>query len=238
MSLKKLSKNNCIAIITARGGSKRIKNKNILNFFGKPMISYSIRAAQKTKLFNKIYVSTDSYKIKKIAENFGAEVPFLREKYLSDDYTGTHDVIKNFILKVKYNEFNYVCCIYPTAPLMQSNDIIKGYKYMVFSFFDYVIAVNKIEKFPFKYFKVKNKNIVKTFNKEYFYSGSKNIPEYFQDAGQFYWGTKNNFINKKDFIENNNKVGAVIIKSKFAQDLDNYNDLEMLKFKKTHYNDK
>ena len=169
MSIKKLAKNNCIAIITARGGSKRVKNKNILNFFGKPMIAYSIRAAQKTKLFNKIYVSTDSYKIKKIAEKYGAEVPFLREKYLSDDYTGTHDVIKKFILNVNCNEFNYVCCIYPAAPLIQSNDIIKGYKYMVFSFFDYVIAVNKIEKFPFKYFKVKNNSIVKTFNKEYFY---------------------------------------------------------------------
>ena len=238
MSIKKLAKNNCIDIITARGGSKRVKNKNILNFFGKPMIAYSIRAAQKTKLFNKIYVSTDSYKIKKIAEKYGAEVPFLREKYLSDDYTGTHDVIKKFILNVNCNEFNYVCCIYPAAPLIQSNDIIKGYKYMVFSFFDYVIAVNKIEKFPFKYFKVKNNSIVKTFNKEYFYSGSNNIPEYFQDAGQFYWGPKKNFLNKKDFIEKKNKVGVVIIKSKFAQDLDNYNDLEMLKFKKIHYNDK
>ena len=85
MSLKKLSKNNCIAIITARGGSKRIKNKNILNFFGKPMIAYSIEAAKKTKLFDQIYVSTDSLKIKKISEKFGAIVPFLREKKLSDD---------------------------------------------------------------------------------------------------------------------------------------------------------
>ena len=149
MLLKRILKNkksNCIAIITARAGSKRIKNKNILNFFGKPMIAYSIEAAKKTKLFDQIYVSTDSLKIKKISEKFGAIVPFLREKKLSDDFTGTQKVIRSFINKITHinKNFIYVCCIYPTAPLIKHESIISGYKEIVKNIYDYVISANII----------------------------------------------------------------------------------------------
>ena len=94
-------KNKTIAIITARGGSKRIKNKNIISFFGKPMISYSINCAKKSKLFSEIFVSTDSKKIKKISLKYGARVPFLRTKKLSDDITGTRKVVKSFLQNLK-----------------------------------------------------------------------------------------------------------------------------------------
>jgi len=231
MPLKKLSKNNCIAIITARGGSKRIKNKNILNFFGKPMIAYSIEAAKKTKLFDQIYVSTDSLKIKKISEKFGAIVPFLREKKLSDDFTGTQKVIRSFINKITCinKNFIYVCCIYPTAPLIKHESIISGYKEIVKNIYDYVISANNIEKFPNKYFQVKNKKIKKIYNRNKFNLRSQDMPVYFQDAGQFYWAKKEKWLKRKIFTS---KTAVIKISNNYVQDLDNYNDLELLKFKK------
>mgnify|MGYP003347433625 FL=1 len=118
-----------LAIIPARIGSKRIKKKNIKNFKGKPLIYFSIKAAIKSKLFDEIIVSTDSKEIRKLAIKFGASVPFLRPKNLSDDYTKTQDVIKH---SLKYMEKfktdpNYICCIYPTAPMLNYRNIIKGY---------------------------------------------------------------------------------------------------------------
>ena len=118
-----------IAIIPARAGSKRIKNKNIKLFCGKPIIYYSIIAAKKSNIFNKIIVSTDSLKIKKISEKYGADVPFIRPKNLSDDFTSTMDVVKHSIKEMSYNPKNLnICCIYPTAPLIKQDDLIKSYK--------------------------------------------------------------------------------------------------------------
>ena len=118
-----------IAVITARKGSKRIKNKNIINFFGKPLIAYSITTAKKSNLFSKVFVSTDSLKIKKISEEYGAEIPILREKKLSDDFSGTNEVVADFIKKMNYENY-IICCIYPTAPLMRSKDLKKGLNLM------------------------------------------------------------------------------------------------------------
>ncbi len=118
-----MKKKNIICIIPARSGSKRIKNKNIVKFNGKPLISYSIKTAKKSKLFDRIIVSTDSIKIKKIALRYGAEVPFLRSKKLSNDYAGTNDVLKDVVKKLKLEKIKYIFCIYPTAPLINSRDL-------------------------------------------------------------------------------------------------------------------
>jgi len=114
-----------IAVIPARGGSKRIPKKNIREFFGKPMLAWSILAAQKTNIFEKIIVSTDDLEIKKIAEKYGAEVPFLRPKELSSDHAATAPVIAHAIKKInlKTNGDQWVCCIYPCAPLIFYEDI-------------------------------------------------------------------------------------------------------------------
>ena len=119
-----------IAIIPARIGSKRIKEKNIKIFKGKPLIYYSIIAAKKTKIFDKILVSTDSKKIKNIALKYGAEVPFLRPKRLSDDYTGTKEVINHSIKWCVKNkiEAKFICCIYPTAPFINYKNLIKSHR--------------------------------------------------------------------------------------------------------------
>jgi CMP-N-acetylneuraminic acid synthetase len=117
-----------IAIIPARGGSKRIPRKNIKEFAGKPMIVYSIQAALECGLFNKIIVSTDDEEIAQIARSFGAEVPFMRPRELSDDHTATIPVIAHAIQTLQ-NEYviDNVCCIYATAPFIRSSDLIDAY---------------------------------------------------------------------------------------------------------------
>lgn len=117
-----------VAIIPARIGSKRIKEKNIKNFCGKPIIYWPIKELIKSKIFDKIIVSTDSNKIAKIAKRCGAEVPLLRPKKISDDYTGTSEVVRHEInlLKSKKIYPTYVCCIYPTAAFLLSKDLKKG----------------------------------------------------------------------------------------------------------------
>ena len=123
----------CVAIIPARGGSKRIPRKNIKNFHGKPLIAYSIEVALKSKLFDKVVVSTDDEEIAKIAKEFGAEVPFLRPKELSDDFTGTGAVINHAInfLKEQGENIDFVCTIYATAPLLQEK------AFLAFEFFNF-----------------------------------------------------------------------------------------------------
>ncbi len=119
-----------IAIIPARGGSKRIKNKNIKSFNKRPIIFWSIKTAINSKIFNKVIVSTDNLKIKKIAQKYGAEVPFLRPKSISGDYATTRDVIKhamNFYYK-NSNKIEDFCCIYPTSPLLKEKTLIKAFK--------------------------------------------------------------------------------------------------------------
>ena len=115
-----------IAIIPARSKSFRIKYKNIKLFNNKPIIYYSIKAAIKTKLFNKIFVSTDDYNIAKIAIKYGAEVPLLREKNISDNYTSVAKVISKELKKIikLENNLSFVCCIYATAPMIKYQDII------------------------------------------------------------------------------------------------------------------
>lgn len=117
-----------IAIIPARGGSKRIVDKNIKNFCGKPMIFWTIEKLKKTKIFDKIYISTDSKKISKVVKNFNCDLLYPRPKYLSNDYAKTLEVVKYEIKKINESKILNVCCMYPAAPLTSINDIIKGYK--------------------------------------------------------------------------------------------------------------
>ena len=200
-------KNNTIAIITARGSSKRIKDKNIISFFGRPMISYSINCAKKSKLFSEIFVSTDSKKIKKISLKYGARVPFLRAKKLSDDITGTHEVVKSFLQNLK-KKYKYVCCIYPTAPLMRDSDLIKGYKKLKKNGANYIFSANISKKLENSFF-FNNKNFV--------------------DSAQFYWATYETWIKKTKII--NKKSLIIKIPELYSQDLNTYEDLKILKKK-------
>lgn len=141
-----------LAVIPARGGSKRIPKKNIRNFAGKPILAYSIQAARKAGFFDKIMVSTDSKEIADVAKNFGADVPFFRPEELSDDYMGTTEVVAHAI---RYylnsgSSIDQVCCIYATAPFVTSENIIKGKELLELSGKTFVFSATS---FPFPIFR-------------------------------------------------------------------------------------
>lgn len=216
-----------IAIITARGGSKRLKNKNILSFLGKPLIVYSILAAKRTGIFDEVYVSTDSKKIEKISNKFGAKIPFLREKKLSDDITGTHAVVKNFIIKLNLKNVDNICCLYPTAPLMKHTDIIKGMKLLKKNKNRYVFSCTRVELNNFVYFCVNKTDSLKDIN---YVKYKKKRSIFFTDAAQFYWASKNTWLKNDKIISKNSKI--IEIPFERSQDLNGELDLKILKLKK------
>jgi len=188
-----------IAIIPARSGSKRIKNKNIKLFDGKPLIYYSINAAKKSKLFDRIIVSTDSEKISKIAIKYGAEAPFIRPKELSDDFTSTQDVIRHAIKKINnLKNMDNVCCIYATAPFINFKDLIKAKKILNKRNKSYIFTASKFNSSIYRSFYLKNKKLIKVFPK-LISSRTQDLKDTFFDVGQFYYASKKTWLNKKIF---------------------------------------
>ncbi|HHB51615.1 MAG TPA: pseudaminic acid cytidylyltransferase [Saprospiraceae bacterium] len=214
-----------IAVIPARGGSKRIPRKNIKDFYGKPLISYSIEVALKSKLFDKVIVTTDDEEIAMIAKKYGAEVPFLRPKALSDDLAGTQDVINHAIeyLKEKNEFFDYVCTVYATAPLLQKQYLIEGFEKLQDS--DAVNAFSATSMpFPIqRTFKINTNERCEMFTPEHFKTRSQDLEEAYQDAGQFYWKKldkkSNEIIFGKDSI-------PIILPRYLVQDIDTVEDWE------------
>ncbi len=214
---------NAVAIIPARGGSKRIPKKNIKDFFGKPLIAYSIEVALNSKLFDKVVVSTDDEEIAKIAKEYGAEVPFLRPKELSDDFTGTGDVVKHAIkyLEAKGESYEYVCTIYATAPLLQKKYLLDGYEKLKNS-----DAINTFSAttmpFPIqRTFKLDSNGRCKMFTPEHYMSRSQDLEEAYQDAGQFYWTKINKKSNKIMFSSDSIPI---ILPRHLVQDIDTLED--------------
>jgi pseudaminic acid cytidylyltransferase len=186
-----------IAVIPARGGSKRIPFKNIRLFAGRPIISYSIDAAKKSGLFDRIIVSTDDNRIATVAKDFGAEVPFVRPKDLADDFTGTNAVVKHAIQRLKDagDSMRYVCCIYATAPFIQVKYLRQGLEQLVESGKSFAFSVTS---FPFpvqRAIRIRDDNTVEPLYPEFISSRSQDVEEAFHDAGQFYWGRTEAFLN-------------------------------------------
>jgi len=212
-----------VAIIPARGGSKRIPRKNIKEFFGKPLIAYSIQTALKSNLFDKIIVTTDDEEIAKIAKEYGADVPFIRPKELSDDFTGTGDVVKHALdyLKDKGEEFDYICTIYATAPLLQPKYLIEGLKKLQNS--DAVNAFSSTSMpFPIqRTFKINENGRCEMFTPEHYMTRSQDLEEAYQDAGQFYW-TKLKRVS--DEIMFGKDSIAIVLPRYLVQDIDTLQD--------------
>jgi len=178
-----------VAIIPARGGSKRIPRKNIKPFHGKPLIAYSIEAALKSGLFDKVIVSTDDEEIAEVAKTYGAEVPFIRPKELSDDFSGTAAVIDHALswLDKQGESFSYVCTIYATAPLLQSQYLIEGFEKLRESDAVHSFSATSMP-FPIqRTFKINQDGRCEMFYPEHFQTRSQDLEEAYQDAGQFYW---------------------------------------------------
>lgn len=186
-----------LAVIPARGGSKRIPRKNIKLFSGKPMIAWSIEAAQRTGLFDRIVVSTDDEEITSIARKYGADVPFMRPANLSDDYTGTSPVIAHAIEWHLAHDFEptEICCIYATAPFLRSEDIKLGKKVLQHSKADFAFSITSFA-FPIqRAIKLKADGRIEMFDETNFQMRSQDLPEAYHDAGQFYWGTKDAWLS-------------------------------------------
>lgn len=215
--------NKVVAIIPARGGSKRIPRKNIKDFHGKPLIAYSIEVALKSKLFDKVIVSTDDNEIANVAEEYGAEVPFIRPKELSDDFTGTGTVVSHAlnVLKEQGEEFDYCCTIYATAPLLQEKYLIEGFEKLKNS--DAVNAFS-VTSMPFpiqRTFKITKNNRCEMFWPENFMKRSQDLEEAYQDAGQFYW---RNLGKESSAITFGKDSIAVVLPRHLVQDIDTIED--------------
>ena len=189
-----------ICIIPARSKSVRIKNKNTLIFNGKPLIYYAIKVAKKSKLFSRIIVSTDCKKIAKIARKYGAEVPFLRSKKLSNNTATTVEVIKDCIKKIKSEKIDYHFCIYPTSILLRANDLNLAFEKIIKLQYDFLIPVTNFESSPYRALKLSSKNTIVYNNNKYINSRSQDLPRLFYDCGSFYIFKTNSLLKKRKNI--------------------------------------
>jgi len=213
----------CVAIIPARGGSKRIPKKNIKDFFSKPLIAYSIETALKSKLFDRIIVSTDDEAIAHIAKAYGADVPFLRPKELSDDFTGVGAVIGHTLKYLEENgqDYDFYCLVYATAPLMQVKYLIEGFERLKDSDASKALSVTSMP-FPIqRTFKITPKNRCQMFWPENFMSRSQDLEEAYQDAGQFCW--KNIHKTSKDITFGSDTI-PIVLPRHLVQDIDTPED--------------
>ena len=213
-----------IAIIPARSGSKRIPKKNIKNFIGKPIIAYSIEMAINCKLFNKVIVSTDNEEIKDVAIKYGAEVPFIRPKEIADDFTGTHEVIGHAVkwLEDKGEIIDYACCIYPTAPLIEKDDLKKGFELIKTGKWISVMAATNFSYPIFRSFENLPDGGLKMVFPEHYNSRSQDLPEIYHDAGLFYWAKPE--IWKKKPVRFSEKNTIIKIPNYRIQDIDTLDD--------------
>lgn len=219
-----------LCIIPARGGSKRIPRKNIKNFHGKPIIAYSIEAALHSQLFDHIMVSTDDKDIAKIAEEYGAHVPFLRSNETSNDYATTFDVIKEVIND--YNtlgkDFNYVCCIYACAPFITSEKINNSFELLIDKKYDSVFPVMPFG-FPIQRALKQEDNTVSFFYPKFALARSQDLEKSYHDAGQFYWMSIRACIEKNRILTDNS--GCIILSELEGQDIDNEIDWKLAELK-------
>jgi N-acylneuraminate cytidylyltransferase len=181
--------NDIIAIITARGGSKRIPRKNIKSFLGQPMIKYAIDAALESKIFDTVMVSTDDEEIAQIAKKYGADVPFMRSKETANDFATTIDVLREVIYQYKKMnvEFNTLCCIYPCVPLLKGNTLVKAYSLFAENNADALIPIVQFSYPIQRALRINNNGLLEYVNPEYVKVRSQDLEPMYHDVGMFYF---------------------------------------------------
>ncbi|NTV90941.1 MAG: pseudaminic acid cytidylyltransferase [Clostridiales bacterium] len=213
-----------VAIIPARIGSKRIPKKNIKIFHGKPMIAYSIQAALKTKLFSSIIVSTDSMEVANIAITYGAEVPFIRPAELADDFTGTDAVMLhalNYLID-HGADIQYVCCIYATAPFINSAYIKKGFDLLKKKNATSAFTVTTYPYPIYRSLKISEDGRLHMIWPDYMNVRSQDLSEAYHDAGQFYWADAQKYLTEKNFFSKD--AVPVVLPRHLVQDIDTDED--------------
>lgn len=213
-----------IAIIPARGGSKRIPRKNIREFCGKPIIAYSIEAARQSNCFDRIIVSTDDAEIATVARDWGAETPFLRPAELANDFAGTIPVIKHAIEWFNKNEIQpeLACCIYATAPFVTLQDLRRGLDTLLSTKSEYAFTLTS---YPFpiqRAVKLTLSGRITMFQPEHFNTRSQDLEDAYHDAGQFYWGRCEAFLRELPMFSE--AAAPVLLPRHRVQDIDTLED--------------
>ncbi|HMR86858.1 MAG TPA: pseudaminic acid cytidylyltransferase [Saprospiraceae bacterium] len=219
-----------LCIIPARGGSKRIPRKNIKDFLGKPIITYSISAALDSDLFDEVMVSTDDQEIAEIAIRLSAKVPFFRSIETSNDVATTYQVLEEVLLEYEKmgRSFDNICCIYPCAPFVTSEKLSLAYQTMLNGDFDGIIPVVGFG-FPIqRALKLDNQKI-SFFYPEHALTRSQDLEKSYHDAGQFYWSRISSLQEQKRIITNN--TGSIVLSELEVQDIDNEIDWELAELK-------
>jgi N-acylneuraminate cytidylyltransferase len=219
-----------LCIIPARGGSKRIPKKNIKDFLGKPIIAYSIKAALNSGLFDEVMVSTDDKEIAEIAIKYGVKVPFFRSEKASNDIATTFEVIHEVVLEYKnqFNkEFDLVCCIYPTAPLIQVQQLKNGLDLLLAKNFDSVFPMVAFGYPIWRGLEITDEGKTKMVWPKYQNSRSQDLKKVYHDAGQWYW------INIKKMGETafTHNSSSIILSEVEVQDIDNQTDWKLAEMK-------
>lgn len=223
-------KKKSLAVITARGGSKRIPRKNIREFCGKPIIAYSIEAALKSEIFDEVMVSTDDDEIKTIAVEYGAKVPFTRSEKTSNDYAATHEVLLEVLDEYKKRDiyFENICCIYPTAPFVDAEKLIKSYEILNKSNVDLVYPIVPYSFPPQRAVKLIDGHAV-FIHPENMFVRSQDLEIIYHDCGQFYFMKIVALEREKKLILEKNL--PIIVDELEMQDIDNIEDWKLAELK-------
>lgn len=214
-----------IAVITARGGSKRIPRKNIRDFCGRPIIAYAIAAAQESNLFDRIVVSTEDAEIADLSRRWGAEVPFLRPLSLADDHTGTTPTVAHAIKVLREQNCTpeWVCCLYPTVPLLEPNDLKGAFELLMRSGAPYAFSVSAFPSPIQRALQRTSSGQMRPFYPEYEQARTQDLEPAYFDAGQFYWGKAEAWLNSVSIHQQG--VGYIIPRWR-AVDIDTLEDWE------------
>ncbi len=220
----------CLAIITARGGSKRIPRKNIKPFLGHPIIKYSIDAALQANCFDEVMVSTDDKEIAGISEKLGAKIPFYRSEAASGDFATTADVIEEVLFRYENirKVFDYCCCIYPTAPFISPERLKEGFNILKSKNVDSVLPVVRFSYPIQRALKIKNGRLLMIWPENIDKRSQDLMPAY-HDAGQFYWLIVESFLKQKKLFTENS--APIEIPESEVQDIDNEEDWKIAEMK-------
>lgn len=226
-----MSKNKCLAIIPARGGSKRIPRKNIRELLGKPIIAYSIEAAVNSELFQDIMVSTEDMEIAEVARKYGADIPFLRSEKNADDFAITAEVLSEVLgdYKIRGKVFDYICCIYPTALFVTALKLKETYNIMIEKEADGVIPVVKFGYPIQRALRINLENKLEYIWPENIDKRSQDLGDAYHDAGQFYWIKVASLIKNKSLITSYSL--PIIFPAMEVQDIDNEEDWKLAEIK-------
>ncbi|MCX6226039.1 MAG: pseudaminic acid cytidylyltransferase [Bacteroidia bacterium] len=219
-----------LAIIPARGGSKRIPRKNVKDFLGKPIMAYSIETALQSGLFEEVMVSTDDTEIAEVAVNFGAMVPFYRSTDTSNDFASTMAVIQEVVTVYKNQlnrEFDLICCIYPTAPLIRIESIKKGLNLLLAKNYDSVFPVVSFGYPVWRGVEINDEGKTQMIWPEYKNSRSQDLKKVYHDAGQWYWMNMKQ-LGQTTLIGN---TASIILSEEEVQDIDNPTDWKLAEMK-------